>query len=332
MTIAAQAILQIVCIQSVLRLAERGGCSQFCRGFRPGCSRNAEVRQGTTHSQVAQAHSGVRPISSPSGGEPWAHIPRGVVRPEIARSQSMLPSREFRPCEPPWKGGPRAHVPGPVSHLDSLPEEGTVVPGSTPLTASTPHLVHSPRLGLPHPGSPTEGAKGGSTTRGDPAPARQTSRAGEGASRLPTGFGYTFSMPVSTQAPPTHDAGQTTGISPLTSTVDAPTGPGLCPAVLRVDPPHQHSTAHSPAQRTGRLLPGDSLLAGGSRIGSRAFRLEGHGFAPKHRMNSDSLSKKSSHKPFNSSPLQNPPLSREISPRKEAFEKGSRDHDCHWHL
>lgn len=180
----------------------------------------------------------------------------------------MLPAREFRPCEPPWKGGPRAHVPGPVSHLDSLPEEGAVVPGSSPLTASTAHLVHSPRLGLPHPGSPTEGAQGGSTTRGDPAPARQTSRAGEGASRLPTGFGYTFSMPVSTQAPPTHDAGQTTGMSPLTSTVDAPPGrvcaPQFCGLTRPTNTP-QLTVPHSVLGDCSPATPSSREEAGSAR-------------------------------------------------------------------
>jgi hypothetical protein len=134
-------------------------------------------------------------LKAPLEGETLVSYPTGGVQRVNAQSKSHRLTREFCPCELPPKRQHRAHVPGPVWHLDSLPKEGTDVQGSSPITASATHPLHSPSSPPSKGGTLSQGAEGRPTTRGDPAPARQRSWAEEGVYQLPTILGMLSTFP-----------------------------------------------------------------------------------------------------------------------------------------
>ena len=246
-----------------------------------------KLTQGKVHSQLAQPVWGVRPKSSPRRGNPGLISHSCLCEKVNAQSKSHRPTREFRPCELPPKRQHRAHVPGPVWHLDSLPKEGNEVQSSSPITASATHSLHSPTAPPTDGGRPSQGAEGRSTTWGNSSPARRNSA---GPKREPPGFpqsrGMLPTFPYSHKPPPTHSAGHLACTPPLTLPMVAHAGSGLCtPHVCESGPPAPpkipqltipRSVLGSPfpaanssreGDRSGRALF-DWGESGGSRIGA----------------------------------------------------------------
>jgi hypothetical protein len=223
-------------------------------------------------------------LKAPLEGGTLGSYPTGGVRRVNAQSKSHRPTREFRPCELPPKRQHRAHVPGPVWHLDSLQKEGTDVQGSSPVIASATHPLLSPTAPPPRRRETEPGRRRKVDGMGKllPCPTNEPGRRGS----LPAfnSLEDAFNIPVLTQAPPTHGAGPRACTPPLTLAMDVPLGRVCVPACSRVRPrptkipqltvPRSVLGSPSPAvpssregDRSGRALF-DWGEPGGSRIGA----------------------------------------------------------------
>jgi hypothetical protein len=178
-------------------LAGEGRLLTISQGIHPEYQPGRESLPRETCIRNSHSRFGEFVLKAPLEGGTLGSYPTAVVRKVNAQSKSHRPTREFRPCELPPKRQHRAHVPGPVWHLDSLPKEGTDVQASSPITASPTHSLHSPTASPPDGGRPSQGAEGRSTTWRNSSPAQQLSRAEEGVSRLPTISGMLSTFPYS---------------------------------------------------------------------------------------------------------------------------------------